>query len=162
MRVFWAFPRTKKTTHPNYLISRFLTDFLNNKTALQVVGPTAWHQPPSPVFFLVPSSITKSEPTPEARDPTIFCLTSQKTANADRFQSGCVRRWRGVGAQPWPGGICLIACARSDKYTSCPVFRTVFIDYRTDEPGLPRCENHVKTITSVQLGWYINSHANMY
>lgn len=51
-------------------------------------------------FFLVPSSITKSEPTPEARDPTIFCLTSQKTANADRFQSGCVRRWRGVGAQP--------------------------------------------------------------
>lgn len=37
-----------------------------------------------PSVFSVPSSITKSEPTPEARAPAIFCLTNQGTVNGAR------------------------------------------------------------------------------
>ena len=37
-----------------------------------------------PSVFPVPSSITKSEPTPEARVPAIFCLTNQGTVNGTR------------------------------------------------------------------------------
>ncbi len=37
-----------------------------------------------PSVFPVPSSITKSEPTPEARAPAIFCLTNQGTVNGTR------------------------------------------------------------------------------
>ena len=37
-----------------------------------------------PSVFPVPSSITKSEPTPEARGPAIFCLTSSGTVSGTR------------------------------------------------------------------------------
>ena len=37
-----------------------------------------------PSVFPVPSSITKSEPTPEAWAPAIFCLTNQGTVNGTR------------------------------------------------------------------------------
>lgn len=50
--------------------------------------------------FSVPSSITKSEPTPKARDPTIFCLTNSGTVSSTRNFSRAAKRWQGVGAQP--------------------------------------------------------------
>lgn len=37
----------------------------------------------------MPSSITKSEPTPEARDPAIFCLTNSGTASGTRNFFAC-------------------------------------------------------------------------
>lgn len=37
----------------------------------------------------MPSSITKSEPTPEARDPAIFCLTNSGTASGTRSFFAC-------------------------------------------------------------------------
>ncbi len=42
-----------------------------------------------PNVFPVPSSITKSEPTPEARDPAIFCLTNSGTASGTRNFFAC-------------------------------------------------------------------------
>ena len=40
-------------------------------------------------YLPVPSSITKSEPTPEARDPAIFCLTSSGTVSGTRNSFAC-------------------------------------------------------------------------
>ena len=42
-----------------------------------------------PSVFPVPSSITKSEPTPEARGPAIFCLTNSRTVSGTRNFFAC-------------------------------------------------------------------------
>ena len=42
-----------------------------------------------PSVFPVPSSITKSEPTPEARGPAIFCLTNSGTVSGTRNFFAC-------------------------------------------------------------------------
>lgn len=62
------------------------------------------------------------------------------------------RRSRGVGARH--DRVAFVrSCVRGPTNAHpVPFFARFFIDYRTHEPGLPYCENHVKTITSVQLG----------
>ncbi len=77
-----------KTSQPHPLTpispTDFHPDFVNNKKPscrwLASLRDTNHH----PQRFPVPSSITKSEPTPEARGPAIFCLTSSGTVSGTR------------------------------------------------------------------------------
>ncbi len=65
-----------------------------------------------PSVFPVPSSITKSEPTPEARGPAIFCLTSSRTVSGTRNFFACreaLAGCRGEALTRW--GMSERACA---------------------------------------------------
>ena len=60
----------------------------------------------------MPSSITKSEPTPEARGPAIFCLTSSRTVSGTRNFFACreaLAGCRGEALTRW--GMSERACA---------------------------------------------------
>lgn len=85
---------------------------MNNKNRLA----GGWHHSVTPTtsssVFSVPSSITKSEPTPKARDPTIFCLTNSGTVSSTRNFFTCreaLAGCRGAALTRW--GMSECACA---------------------------------------------------
>lgn len=75
-----------------------------------------------PQCFSVPSSITKSEPTPEARDPTIFCLTSSGTVSGTRNFFACREALAGCRGEALTRMFGVPTVWREYKHVSCPDF----------------------------------------
>ena len=97
---------------PRKRLTGFSTDFVKNKNRLAGGWPHCVTPTTIPSVFPVPSSITKSEPTPEARGPAIFCLTSSRTVSGTRNFFACreaLAGCRGEALTRW--GMSERACA---------------------------------------------------
>ncbi len=70
----------------------------------------------------MPSSITKSEPTPEARDPAIFCLTSSGTPHGTRNFFACREALAGCRGAALTRMSGVPTVWREYKHVSCPAF----------------------------------------
>ncbi len=80
-----------------------------------------------PSVFPVTSSITKSEPTPKARDPAIFCLTSSGTVSGTRNFFACREALAGCRGAALTRMFGVPTVWREYKHVSCPDSAAVFL-----------------------------------
>ena len=114
----------KPHTHPLTPISStdFHPEFVNNKNRPTGDWPHSVTPITIPSIFPVPSSITKSEPTPEARDPAIFCLTSSETVSGTRNFFACREALAGCRGAALTRMFGVPTEWREYKHVSCPDF----------------------------------------
>lgn len=118
------YPPKSHTSHPLTPIpsTDFHPEFVNNKNRLTGGWPHSVTPTTIPSIFPVPSSITKSEPTPEARDPAIFCLTSSGTVSGTRNFFACREALAGCWGAALTRMFGVPTVWREYKHVSCPDF----------------------------------------